>query len=277
MEAWDARLLEKAKSVCGVTDEFIVICSKVHQLVNGSKVSFTFLATQDALFLVGKSDRKRVVSSKFHWHEITKIKVVSETQVQIVHQAESVVLVCRSAARLITKLKGYIDNVMIESERPSFEGEIELVAPIKHMSLASYYRFSFLLCREGRTAPKEVMSAMKRMVEVGTEYDFCRLNADPELSDLLVKSILAEPSVTSVNIPANEKRTIWPVLAMLIEMNINPCLKQVTVGDVIDADFQKVVAAFKGGNSPIEELCLQELTGGSRDWRCFWSLLPRLK
>ena len=126
MEAWDARLLEKAKSVCGVTDEFIVICSKVHQLVNGSKVSFTFLATQDALFLVGKSDRKRVVSSKFHWHEITKIKVVSETQVQIVHQAESVVLVCRSAARLITKLKGYIDNVMIESERPSFEGEIEL-------------------------------------------------------------------------------------------------------------------------------------------------------
>ena len=256
MEAWDARLLEKAKSACSVTDEFVVICSKVHQLVNGSKASFTFLATQDALFLVGKSDRKRVVSSKFHWHEITKIKVVSETQVQKVHQTDSAVLWCRSAARRITKLVGYIENVMIESERPSFEGEIELVAPIKHMSLASYFRFSFLLCREGRSAPKEVMSAMKRMVEVGTEYDFCRLNADPELSDLLVQSILAEPSVTSVSIPANPKRTIWPALATLIEMNMNPSLKQVTVGDVIDADFQKVVAAFKAanGSSPIEEI-----------------------
>lgn len=255
MEAYDARLLEKAKAVCNVTDQDVVICSKVRHCENGSKDSVIFLATEDALFLVGKADRRRVLSSQFFWHEITKVRIGKDSQVHISHNSAVTVLETRSAGRLTTKMKSYIDSVMLPSERPQFEGEIELIGEIKPVSIPCYHRFAVLLRKEGLTASPEFMRSMKRMAEVSNDYDFCQIEADPNLGALLLNSILAEPNVASVNIPRNSEKPIWPALANVIEMNVNPNLKKICVSDIVNESFQRVTEAMISNKQcPIEEI-----------------------
>lgn len=255
MEAYDARLLEKAKAVCNVTDQDVVICSKVRHCMNGSKDSVIFLATEDALFLVGKNDRRRALSLQFFWHEITKVRIGKDSQIHISHNSAVTVLETRSAGRLTTKMKSYIDSVMLPSERPQFEGEIELIGEIKPVRIPCYHRFAVLLRKEGLTASPEFMKAMKRMAEVSNDYDFCQIEADPNLGALLLDSILAEPNVASVNIPRNSEKPIWPALAKLIEMNVNPNLKKICVSDIVNESFQTVTEAMISNKQcPIEEI-----------------------
>lgn len=249
----DRKLLSQVRKIAEIGSDHVMVCMRTQNVIRRRNIEPAILILTERFFvLLTESTGPLAIQEKFPWCELTHVNLLSKLQLQINKATGGIVLQQQNANELASYIIWYLNSILLDGERPGFEGDKSFVTDFKQIKMPYYQRFLYFLEKNKLHIESDTLKEIKEQMKKQTKMDFSKIPKIEQFSNLLLEALKINSKLTSLVLPRCRNGTIWNNLASLIKKQTNPNLVSLSVYDQVDESFTALIEAVKSSNFKID-------------------------
>lgn len=236
----DYKLLEQIKTVLEViNDESILICLNIHctirQHINEPSI---LLITDSNFYVLIQNEYKLRALCKIKWPFLKKITMSDKSSFTVFDQNGNYLIQSSDSSLIVSKLINYLKSFLFQNELPDIQVDSSFLVQTETTQIPQLQRFLYLTTKINLKPPKKLIKRYEEDLAKHQMIDFASYPSASNFSELLIDSITIGPSLTSLSVPTNPKKSNWRFVEKILKYNSK--LSFISFHDRIDSSFSKL-------------------------------------